>query len=274
MTNHKTISSSALHILAMFFMLCDHAWYALFSDQRWLTGIGRMAFPIFAFLLVEGFYYTSNRRKYMRRMFLFALLTEIPFDLMIEGTVFNPFHQNVMWAFLLALFLLGLMEKVRRMKRWWLEIPAAAAVVLMGYLLGIITFVDYFGYGILMVFTFYFFRVGEDKTAADPERFGRLAPVVRFADRHRRVICGVGQLLCLYYINMEMVGGYVYSAELFGHVMEFSEQGIALFALIPIWMYRGRQGYHAKWFRYFCYGFYPGHLLFLYLCARLATAGL
>ena len=47
------------------------------------------------------------------------------------------------------------------------------------------------------------------------------------------------------------------------------QQGLALLALIPIWLYRGEQGYHSKWFQYFQYAFYPGHLLVLYLLWRM-----
>ena len=50
---------------------------------------------------------------------------------------------------------------------------------------------------------------------------------------------------------------------LFGHTFEFYQQSLALLALIPIWLYRGRQGYHSKAFRYGCYAFYPVHMLIL-----------
>lgn len=62
-----------------------------------------------------------------------------------------------------------------------------------------------------------------------------------------------------------MLGGYYYDVELFGHTFELVQQGLAILALIPIWLYRGKQGYHAKWFQYFCYAFYPLHLLVLYI---------
>ena len=89
------LSAAALHILAMTFMLMDHLWATLLSSQMWLTHVGRLAFPIFAFLAVEGYFHTRSFKRYALRMLLFAVLSEVPFDLMYGGTVFYPVHQNV-----------------------------------------------------------------------------------------------------------------------------------------------------------------------------------
>jgi hypothetical protein len=53
-----------------------------------------------------------------------------------------------------------------------------------------------------------------------------------------------------------------------GQTVEIPMQGFAVLALIPIWLYRGRQGYHSKGFQYFCYGFYPVHMLVLALMTK------
>lgn len=73
------IDSFMLHILAMTLMLCDHLWATLLPGQEWLTCVGRLAFPIFAFMIAEGYAHTSNVKKYMGRLFVFALVSEIPF---------------------------------------------------------------------------------------------------------------------------------------------------------------------------------------------------
>lgn len=59
------ISAAALHIIAMTFMLMDHLWATLLPAQDWLTCIGRIAFPVFAFMTVEGYFHTHNLKKYM-----------------------------------------------------------------------------------------------------------------------------------------------------------------------------------------------------------------
>ena len=110
--NRWGIDALTLKLLAMAFMLLDHTWATVWSVP-WFTVVGRLAFPIFAFQIVEGFYHTSDRKRYMKRMALFALLSEIPFNLMVADSFIYPFHQNVMLTFLIALLLMNWMESKR-----------------------------------------------------------------------------------------------------------------------------------------------------------------
>lgn len=234
------ISSAGLHMLAMALMLCDHLWAMLFPAEEWLTCIGRIAFPIFAFMIAEGYLHTRNLRRYLLRMLIWALLTEIPFNLMYGGGLFYPYHQNVLWTFLLSLLLIRWIEACRSRFR-----PAAAAILsvvlaLLGFVLGYAAMVDYYGAGILTVLTFYVFR---NRTWG-----------------HR--LC---QFLCLYFLNVQLLGGYCYEIQVFDFQLEVAQQGFALLALLPIWLYQGRQGLHSKAFQAFRYGFYPAHMLLLFL---------
>ena len=135
------ISSFTLHLLAMGLMLCDHLWATLLGDITWLAYLGRLAFPIFAFLAVEGFFHTKNLKKYRKRLLLFALISEIPFNLMMSGMFFYPLHQNVLWTFLLGSFAMSLLEKQRN-RGALLRLIVSLVVVFAFYLLGILCFVD------------------------------------------------------------------------------------------------------------------------------------
>lgn len=258
------LSSATLHILAMIFMLLDHAWATVLA-YNWMTCVGRIAFPIFAFMIVEGFTHTKNLKKYMLRMLIFALISEIPFNLMYGGQVFYPVHQNVLWTFLLALLGLTLMEKVRNKKKVWLTILVCFGISLLGLILGYVLFVDYYGCGILTVFIFYFF----DRNRED-YFISRLLKDNPSKQKIWTLFCFLGQFICLYYINVEILGGFYYNVEFLGMKFELIQQSLALLALIPIWLYRGKQGYHAKWFQYFNYAFYPVHCLILALLAMYA----
>ena len=237
------ISSFGLHLLAMELMLCDHLWATVVPGNDWLTCIGRLAFPIFAFMTVEGYFHTKNLKKYVLRLLVFALLSEIPFNLMMGSRIFYPIHQNVLWTFLLAIWMIHRIEKAKNAPIWR-RILRAASSVCIGFLVGTLTMVDYMGAGVLMVLTFYFFR-------------------------GRKWWHFVGQLLALYYINAEILSGFSYQMEWFGREIWIVRQSFAIFALIPIWFYRGRQGHHSKAFRWICYGFYPAHMLILALIRML-----
>lgn len=238
------VTSFVLHLLAMGTMLCDHLWGTVIPGNDWLTCVGRLAFPIYAFLLVEGYFHTRNLKKYVLRLLIFALISEIPFDLAMGSTWFYPIHQNVLWSFLICLGLIHWNEKARAKGKLWRRILVGVATVAIGYIVGLVTMVDYYHAGILMVLIFYFFR-------------------------GRKWWCFLGQLLCLWYVNLEILGGFGYELVLFGRNVFLTRQGLALLALVPIWLYRGKQGYHSKPFQYLNYAFYPAHLLILALIKLL-----
>lgn len=80
--------------------------YRLYLLDNFLRLVGRIAFPLFCFLLVEGFLHTKNFKRYFLRLGLFALISEIPFDFAMFGTAFDPSYQNVFWTLLFGLAVL------------------------------------------------------------------------------------------------------------------------------------------------------------------------
>lgn len=113
------LTGSHLKIIAIITMAIDHTAAFLLSKAEWanielftygkheidifiiLRCIGRIAFPIFAFLIVEGFNHTHNRIKYGRNLFIFAILSEIPWNLVHSGSLFYP-TQNVFFTLFLG----------------------------------------------------------------------------------------------------------------------------------------------------------------------------
>lgn len=232
------LTSFHLHILAMAFMLCDHMWVTVIPGNDWMTCVGRIAFPVFAFLCVEGFFHTKNVGKYAKRMLLFALISEIPFNLVVASSIFYPMHQNVLWTFLIGIGLVWINEKAKD-KKLYARIATGAITVVMGYLLGVISFCDYHYAGVLTVLTFYFFR-------------------------GRKWYCFLGQLFCLWFINTEILSGFYYEWEIFGNRIEVLRQSFAILSIVPIWLYNGKHGFYGKGIKAFYYWFYPVHLLILW----------
>ena len=232
------LSATVLHIMAMVLMLADHLWGTIVPGNDWLTCIGRIAFPIFAYLIVEGYFHTKNLKKYVLRLLLFAVISEIPFNLAMGSRVFYPIHQNVLWSFLIAIGLIKMNEKAKGTHKIWKQILVGGVTILLATVLGLVTMVDYYHAGILTVLIFYFFR--------------------------KRVwwnfLC---QLICLWYVNTEVLGGLGYEISLFGESYFLHRQALALLSLIPIWLYRGKQGFYNKKLQYAYYLFYPLHLLVL-----------
>ena len=222
----------------MVLMLCDHLWGTIVPGNDWLTCIGRISFPIFAFMIVEGYFHTKNLKKYVYRLLIFAILSEIPFNLAMGSNIFYPMHQNVLWSFLISIGFIHWNERAKASYKLWKQIVTGCVTIILGYMIGLLMMVDFYHAGILTVLAFYFFR-------------------------QKKWWSYLGQFLCLWYINMELLGGFGYEVWLFGKSYFLLRQGFALLALIPIWLYRGKQGYHSKAFQYICYAFYPIHLLVL-----------
>lgn len=194
--------------------------------------VGRIAFPIFAFLIYEGFMHTSNCKRYLLRVGICALLAEIPFNLVVTGapmihgwtdvktSFFFPQYQNTVFTLFLGLLMLYGMKKFEAteittksaMKQWLGQLLC----ILVACVLSVVARLDYSYIGILFIAVLYFFRNSK---------------------------------------IMQLV---------FGCIIFLSTNIASLLAFVPIGMYNG-QNIRNKKFQYFFYIFYPAHLLVLYL---------
>lgn len=233
------LDSTALRLFAILFMVLDHLWATVVPGNLWLTCLGRLAFPIFAFQLCEGYRYTSDYRRYRRRLLVFALLSEIPFNLFYAGSVIFPFHQNVLFTLLLGLLAIRQADRLRReegIKKKSLRC-LALLLILAG---GVVLFPDYGLMGVMTVLCFFVFR------------------------DHR-----LFQLAAMAVLNIVTFKGQTIPVSLFGLACDFPIQGFALLALPLIWLYNGEKGRGGKGLRLFWYIFYPLHMLALYFIQRI-----
>ena len=228
----QVLNGFHLKLIAICTMFIDHMGYTLFPGVLWLRCVGRVAFPIFCFLIAEGCVHTHDRKKYALRLLLFALLSEIPFNLMNSGAVWDRYHQNVLWTLLAGALLCWLMDWALKNRRA-LAFVLTVLVMLAAFFLLERLNTDYGGWGMLLVVMFY----GVHRAPG-----GAVSKMI-------------AQTMGLAFFSIAAMGGYV-SIELW-----------SLVSLVPIWLYNGRRGFSPKAVQYGFYAFYPVHILVLSLIA-------
>ena len=219
------ISQEILKLIACLTMLVDHIGY-VFLPYPILRIIGRLAYPIYAFLLCQGLQHTKNPRKYLLRMLLVLLITELPYDLLFRGE-WTLEHQNVMFTLLLGL-LMGLC--IRKAS----ALPVKLLLVVPFALLAELARTDYGGYGILIIALFLFSQ----------------------NVRHPRLFEAAGLFFLSLFMSQSavLIWGFPVPIQLF-----------TLVALIPISLYNGKKSTAAPVLQWGFYLFYPVHLVILFL---------
>ena len=220
------LTAFSLRLLALMAMLTDHVGLALFPGIPALRAVGRVSFVLYCFLLTEGFVYTRSRRAYLGRLVLFAVLSEVPFDLFLFAQVFQPLEQNVFFSLALALCALQAIEYGTPRQ------PMLTAAALLGLCLAALLMrVSYAWLGILLCMCFYAYRENPLRRAVS-----------------------VMAVEALYAATLFM-GGESLSWSLM--------QLFSLGALLPIALYNGKRGNRAL--RGVFYAAYPLSLAVLYV---------
>lgn len=151
------LSAMTLKYIAMATMLVDHMGYVLFPWILWLRCVGRIAFPIFAFQIAEGCIRTHDRRRYALRLLLFAVLTEVPFDLAFSGRPLDPSYQNVLWTLLAGALVCWAADWAQRTPDA-LHLLAATAAFAGAFWLLEVCHTDYGGWGMALILLFHLSR--------------------------------------------------------------------------------------------------------------------
>ena len=179
MNKLKTLSGAQLKYIAFTTMLIDHVNKALIYPN--LNGgillvisdifdiLGRIAFPIFIFLLIEGYFRTTNRWKYLGMLLLFGIISEIPYDMFTTASYFEPNGNNIMFTLALVLVIIWIIDTLKEKMgvRWrilWYFI--SAVIVGAGCLSAMILGLDYEYHAVLIGYFLYIFH--------DKEIFHRL----------------------------------------------------------------------------------------------------
>lgn len=268
--NRFEISHSTLKIIACVIMLLDHvgacvlarfilshqiysggqliplegdALMSLFKVYQVFRYTGRIAFPIFCYGIVEGFLRTKNVKKYALRIFIFAIISEVPFDLAFTGSTFYNGYQNVGFTLLIGLFVIWAIsiieEKFPELKdeNGWpvsrknsaIRVILSFAVLFAGAALAFFMHTDYKHYGVLTIAVIYVLRNNK-----------------------------VFAMLAATFILVYFTGG---------------DSGMEITAMLAtplLLMYRGKMGKDMK---YFFYGFYPVHLFLIWLSCYVMGMG-
>lgn len=202
-------------------MVDQEAYIAWVGQNRGMYGtymamriIGRFAFPIYCFLLAEGFQKTRNVKRYLGRMLLFALISEVPFDLAFSGRLWNMQYQNVFFTLFIGLMVIAglrLVDQRLAGPETWRKLAGVglyAVIIVAGSALALALKTDYSFKGILAITVLYLFR------------------------SHRKAQIWAGVIIFLLMDGMEM---------------------IAALSFLLIWFYNGARGRQNKYFFYFFY---------------------
>jgi hypothetical protein len=164
----QILNSYHLKILALLIMVFDHFGAMFYPDLDWIRIIGRISFILYAFMIVEGVSYTKNIHNYIFKVFTWAFISEIPFDLAFHGQPFFFAHQNIFFSLLISI--LGLYYFTIS-KNFLFSIIVGMLCLIVSYFLS----VDYSWYGVLTVFIFYFFKRNSVLKYALIETFSMIA---------------------------------------------------------------------------------------------------
>ncbi len=255
--NSKGIAGSTLKLIAIISMLIDHTG-ATIVERMLVTNpanfdamgelkltpivilyfamrtIGRLAFPIFIYLMLEGFKYTRNRWRYLGRLAIFAIISEIPFDMafnlkssqVLEGKIIEFTYQNVFLTLAIGLLTIMLVEKIRELNKKndskFLYFILELFIVLVGMVLAVVLKTDYSCMGVLAIYVGYCIS---KKDLQEPKKSTSMIIAI-----------------CITLVLSSPI------------------EAVALVDTFAIAKYNGKRGINLKWIFYL---FYPVHLLIL-----------
>ncbi len=246
----QRLSQEWLKGIACATMLIDHLGYMVFPQALWMRMVGRLAFPIYCFLLTEGMVHTHSRPQYMLRLLLTGILSEFAFDLAFYGD-FTWEKQSVMVTLFVGAAMLWCMELVKKA----MQRPVSFLERKNKYL-GIL--VEAFAMG-LIFFPFHFI-IGRFRSDYG---WKGIFIIAMFATTYRLPLKNLLRAVCMVWL------AYYASSEVCFLGMEIPFQLPAAVAILLIGCYSGKKLTHNRALQWSFQLFYPVHLLILWLLFRL-----
>lgn len=281
--NSHGISGMALKGIALVLMIIDHTAILFFSGTSWyLPGriLGRISFPIFCFLLVEGYCHTRSIRRYAGRLFLFALISEIPFDYAFFGQIVYMGYQNVFFTLFLGLAALACYDVAAgwgiRGEEKWMELSmnrkvlysaAAKGMIVLILLTAYFFHTDYNAFGVVLILVLY---IGRNRMNLKNQQIEELEEMLSDEQaesirRNRKMRKRLN-----YYVTTALPAALLIIG--YGLLKGFSIEGYGALAMILTGFYNGKKGSGQIPSLVF-YVIYPLHLLIAGLLSVFLSAG-
>lgn len=238
------INGFVLRVIAMTTMVCDHLGVDFFDNNVVMRSIGRLAFPLYAFLLVDGFLHikkSSERvKKHLQFLVMLALVSEFCYDLMEMGLKFENYKNSQSAMITLLLGFLGLMA----IDQWKENKVPLVAVILLTGLLNYVTMANFKLVGVWLIYAFYLYLL-KAKDMSYVKRLGFLYAIL------------IPYVVIYNWARFDFCGWEMY-IEKFIHFLPWYGTHMCLPLILAF--YNGELGYSKLWFRKTYSYFYPAHM--------------
>lgn len=269
-----------LKLLAMVTMLIDHIGYMYFPNETLFRIIGRLAFPIFAYQIAIGYSKTSNLKKYVFRLSVFAIITQIPYSYFNPNLQFNPLHFNVIFTFILSIGLLYVYDlgilKIKEFstRRNYLKLLYGILLLMLSVIIIIlpeaISFLVkdfYLEYGLLCLVLVFLFHVFKDK-----KQLAIFSVIILYFlhGYYRVALFNSEYSLTKFYNNLLDYNFYLSQFGLENRIASFKRyyfNAWGVLTLIPIYFFENIYTGRIRLNKYIAYIFYPVHMAILVVIA-------
>ena len=260
------MSSFIIKLIATISMLIDHSNDALVGHFTVLNVLGRIAFPLFCFQLIVGYTYTHDLKKYIFRVFVFALISQIPFSIFSYNYSGTYFSLNVFFFFFFGLLALYCYDSKN------LNILIKLAIICIISFLASFLKTDYGAYGVILLFIIYLFYPKRELLGKNYKNVYILSLEKKLYEKFNKNNVNLNNnslnkfifktnLIC--FLLFILIWSLVKYLNLFNGIGVFYYILLVIFTFLPsifMLLFNGKKGYS---FKYGFYAFYPLHIAIL-----------